>query len=57
MATNPKARIRPNDLGIDLSRPTDRTVFRWLVACQLFGAWISQQVAARTFGELDKSEC
>jgi endonuclease III len=49
-----KARIGPRDLGIDLSRPTDATVFRWLVACQLFGARISQEIAARTFTELDK---
>lgn len=51
-----KARIGPADLGIDLAkRPTDAAVFRWLVACQLFGARISQDIAARAFVELDKA--
>lgn len=49
-----KARIGPTDLGIDLRNATDGTVFRWLVACQLFGARISQDIAAQTFRELDK---
>ena len=52
---NEKARIGPKDLGIDLSKPTDATVFRWLVACQLFGARISQEIAARAFGEIDRA--
>lgn len=50
-----KARVGPKDLGIDLSKPTDARVFRWLVACQLFGARISQDIAAQTFRELDKA--
>jgi hypothetical protein len=54
MATT-KARIGPADLGIDLATPTDAAVFRWLVACQLFGARISQDIAARAFKELDNA--
>ena len=50
-----KARVGPADLGIDLSEPTDSTVFRWLVACQLFGARISQDIAAKAFTELDNA--
>lgn len=50
-----KARIGPEDLGIDLAKATDSTVFRWLVACQLFGARISQDIAARAFKELDRA--
>lgn len=50
-----KARVGPKDLGINLSKGTDAEVFRWLVACQLFGARISQDVAARTFTVLDKA--
>lgn len=49
----PKARIGPKDLGIDLKKPTDAELFRWLVACDLFGARISQDIAARAFRELD----
>lgn len=50
-----KAKVGPKDLGIDLAKPTDSAVFRWLVACQLFGARISQDIAAKTFTELDRA--
>lgn len=50
-----KARIGPAELGIDLGAGSDAAVFRWLVACQLFGARISQDIAARTYRELDKA--
>ena len=51
----PAKRISSADLGIDVGSGNDREAFRWLVACQLFGARISQQIAARTFAELDKA--
>jgi len=35
------------DLGIDLSTPSGR--FRWFVASILFGARISEQIAANTY--------
>jgi endonuclease III len=50
-----KARIGPRELGIDLSAGSGRQVFKWLIACQLFGERISQEVAAKTFKELDKA--
>lgn len=50
-----KARIGPAELGIKLGPRSDAAVFRWLVACQLFGARISQDIAARAFGELDRA--
>jgi len=50
-----KDRIGPDDLGIDLSRQTDAQVFKWLVACDLFGRRISQDIAAAAFKELDKA--
>lgn len=53
MAT--KNRIGASDLGIDLSQGRDDEVFKWLVACKLFGRPISQDVAAATFTELDKA--
>jgi endonuclease III len=49
-----KKRLGPDDLGIDLSGGTDAPVFRWLVACALFGARISQDIAARAYAELDE---
>jgi len=48
-------RIGPADLGIRLSASSNVQAFRWLVACQLFGARISQDIAARAFGELDRA--
>lgn len=54
MAGN-KARLGANDLGIDVKAGSDRAFFKWLVACQLFGARISQDIAARAFAELDKA--
>lgn len=51
MAT--KNRIGPDDLGIDVAKGTDGQVFKWLVACELFGRRISQEIAARAYRELD----
>ena len=50
-----KARIGPRDLGIDLKGGSGKEVFKWLIACQLFGERISQEVAAKTFTELHKA--
>lgn len=49
-----KKRLGPADLGLDLGRGTDAPAFRWLIACQLFGARISQDIAAQAYRELDK---
>ena len=48
-----KARIGAHDLGIDPGSDDDAELFRWFVACQLFGARISQEIAAAAFKELD----
>jgi hypothetical protein len=50
-----KDRITATDLHIDLATGTDAQVFRWLVACLLFGARISQDIAARAYAELDQA--
>jgi endonuclease III len=50
---DPKARVGPSDLGIDLGAGADAQVFKWLVACQLFGARIKQELAADSFRVLD----
>jgi hypothetical protein len=49
-----KHRITATDLHIEPAKGTDAQVFRWLVACLLFGARISQDIAARAYAELDK---
>lgn len=46
-------KIGAADLGIELGPRKDGDLFRWLVACLLFGARISQDIAARTFHALD----
>lgn len=48
-----KDRIGAHDLGIDLSKPTDGQLFKWLVACLLFGTRISQEIAAAAYKALD----
>ena len=50
-----KARIRARDLGIDLGTGSGKAAFKWLIACQLFGERISQEIAAKTFRELDQA--
>ncbi|HEY2286260.1 MAG TPA: hypothetical protein VGH88_11010 [Streptosporangiaceae bacterium] len=52
--TATKHRITATDLHIDLATGTDAQVFRWLAACLLFGARISQDIAARAYAELDQ---
>lgn len=53
--TDTKKRVGPCDLGIHLTARSNKEAFRWLVACQLFGARISQDIAARAFAELDRA--
>ena len=54
MSPAAKDRVGPHDLGIDLSAGADAEVFKWLIACQLFGARIKQEIAAETFRVLDR---
>lgn len=49
-----KKRLGPADLGLDVGKGTDAQAFHWLVACRLFGARISQDIAARAYRELDQ---
>ena len=53
--TDDKDRTDAADLGLDLGTGAgdDATLFRWLVACLLFGARISQDRAAAAFHQLD----
>jgi hypothetical protein len=53
MAADTKKHLGPADIGLDLGTGTDAPAFRWLIACNLFGARISQDIAARAFRELD----
>ena len=53
MAQSKKDRTDASDLGLDLSRNDDTSLFRWLVACLLFGARINQELAVSAFRELD----
>jgi endonuclease III len=55
VAQDKKHRTDAADLGLDLSSNDDATLFRWLVACLLFGARISQDRAAAAFAELDSA--
>jgi hypothetical protein len=41
-------------LGIDLASGRDLELFKWLVACILFGHRIQQDIAAKAFRELDR---
>ncbi len=45
-------KIRSDDLGIDLSSGSEQEVFKWFLACLLFGKPIQQQVARRAYDEL-----
>lgn len=40
------------ELGLDLARKDDRTLFQWFVASLLYGARISETIAARTYRSL-----
>jgi hypothetical protein len=39
-------------LGIDLSSRKDRELFKWFLACLLFGKPIQQQIAERAYAQL-----
>lgn len=44
--------INASDLGIDLSSLQEKEVFKWFLACLLFGKPIQQEVARRAYLEL-----
>ena len=43
--------IRSEDLGIDLHLGKEGELFKWFLACLLFGKPIQQEVAKRTYLE------
>ena len=46
-----KPPIQSRDLGIDLASGRERDLFRWFLACLLFGKPIQQEVARRAYVE------
>jgi hypothetical protein len=51
----PKRNIRPGELGIDLHSLQERELFRWFLACLLFGRPIQQDIARQAFLQLDQA--
>lgn len=51
-----KKAIYSIDLGIDLRSREETELFKWFLACLLFGKPIQQKVAKRTYGEFVKEE-
>jgi len=49
-----KGKIYSQELGIDLSSGKGSELFKWLLACLLFGKPIQQEVARRTYFEFVK---
>jgi hypothetical protein len=44
------------ELGIDLRRRDDREIFKWFLASALFGARISETIAARTYRAFERHD-
>lgn len=51
-----KGKIYSRDLGIDLKSEKEEEIFKWFLACLLFGKPIQQEVAKRTYFEFVKEE-
>jgi len=49
-------KIYSQDLGIDLKSGKERELFKWFLACLLFGRPIQQKVAKRTYFEFEKAK-
>jgi len=50
-----KGKIYSKDLGIDLTSGKEEEIFKWFLACLLFGKPIQQEVAKRTYFEFEKA--
>lgn len=50
-----KGKIYSRELGIDLNSRMESELFKWLLACLLFGKPIQQEVAKRTYFEFEKA--
>lgn len=55
MSHHQKKKIFSTDLGIDLQSGREEDLFKWFLACLLFGKPIQQEVAKRTYLELLKA--
>ena len=55
MSRHQKKKIFSTDLGIDLQSGREEDLFKWFLACLLFGKPIQQEVAKRTYLELLKA--
>jgi len=53
--TDRKSRVDAEDLGIDLKAQKEPALFKWLVACLLFGKPVQQEVARQAFFELEQA--
>ncbi|PJA84160.1 MAG: DNA methylase [Candidatus Nealsonbacteria bacterium CG_4_9_14_3_um_filter_37_13] len=49
-----KGKIYSKDLGINLKSGKEEEIFKWFLACLLFGKPIQQKVAKRTYFEFKK---
>ena len=49
-----KSKIYSKDLGINLKSGKEKEIFKWFLSCLLFGKPIQQEVAKRTYFELEK---
>ncbi|MDP2855728.1 MAG: DNA methylase [bacterium] len=51
-----KRKIYSRDLGIDVESGKEKEIFKWFLACLLFGKPIQQEVAKRTYFEFEKEK-
>ncbi len=51
-----KREVTAADLGIDLASRREADLFRWFLACLLFGKPIQQEVAERTYREFEREK-
>jgi len=51
-----KGKIYSRDLGINLKSGREEEIFKWFLACLLFGKPIQQEVARRTYFEFEKEK-
>lgn len=55
MPRNQQKKIYSTELGIDLKSGRESDLFKWFLACLLFGKPIQQEVARRTYMEFVKA--
>jgi len=51
---NMAGKIYSKDLGIDIKSRKEKELFKWFLACLLFGKPVQQEVARRTYFEFKK---